>query len=61
MKLTYKQIEIIIKNTKKELKHKQISINEILGTYTKAGANWSYKAGYTANGDLVVTVFGEVQ
>ena len=61
MRLTKKQIDLIIKNTKKELKHKQISIDELLGIYTKAGANWSYKAGFTIDGDLVVTVFGEVQ
>lgn len=60
MRLTKKQIDIIILKTKKELKGKNISICNILGTYTKYGANWSYVAGWTYEGDLVATRFGEV-
>lgn len=60
MRLTKKQIDIIIANTKNTLKGKQASIDIYLGFYQKNGANWSYKAGYTSNGDLVVTRFGEV-
>ena len=60
MRLTKKQIDIIILKTKKELKGKQTSLCNILGTYTKSGANWSYIVGWTYDGDLVVTRFGEV-
>lgn len=60
MKLTKKQIDLIIKNTKKELKGTSASIAQTLGYFQKAGANWSYVAGWTYNGDLVVTVFGTV-
>lgn len=60
MKLTKKQIELIIKNTKKELKGKYASIAQTLGYFQKTGANWSYVAGWTYDGDLVVTVFGQV-
>ena len=61
MELTYKQIKKIIENTKKELKGKQANLNNILGVFTKRGANWSYYAGWTYDRDLVVTVFGEIQ
>lgn len=60
MKLTKKQIEIIREQTKKELKGKQKSICIILGWHTPSQANWSYLAGWTYDGDLVVTRFGEV-
>lgn len=61
MKLTKKQIDTIIENTKKELKGTQQSLHTELGYYTKSCANWSYCAGWTYDGELVVTVFGEVQ
>ena len=61
MNLTKKQIEIIKKQTKPELKGRDASIAVLLGTYTKSGANWSYLVGWTYEGDLVVTVFGEIQ
>lgn len=61
MKLTKKQIDIIIKNTKPELKGTFPVIVETLGYYTKSECNWSYRAGFTSEGFLVVTVFGEVR
>lgn len=61
MNLTKKQIDIIIKKTKKSLKGKQFSIMTTLGYFMPYGANWSYHAGWTYDGDLVVTVFGQVQ
>lgn len=60
MKLSKKQIEAIIKNTKKELKGTQRSIETELGTYQKKYTNWSYHAGWDLEGNLIVTVFGEV-
>ena len=61
MNLTKKQINLIIENTKKELKGTQKSITKILGYFQKSGANWAYNAGWTNDGDLVVTVFGQVE
>lgn len=61
MNLTKKQIDLIIEATKKSLKGKQISIYKTLGYFSPYGANWSYHAGWTYNGDLVVTVFGQVK
>lgn len=60
MKLTKKQIDVIIENTKKELKGTSKSIYTELGYFRRCDANWSYVAGWTYNGDLVVTRFGEV-
>ena len=60
MKLTKKQIEIIRENTKKELKGTQKSICRTLGYFQPTNANWSWVAGWTYEGDLVVTRFGEV-
>ena len=60
MKLTKKQIDAIRAHTPAELKGQQVSIWETLGTYSKPSANWSYRAGWTRDGVLVVTVFGEV-
>ena len=60
MKLTKKQIEIIRENTKQELKGTQKSICRTLGYYQPSGVNWSWVAGWTYEGDLVVTRFGEV-
>ena len=61
MKLAKKQIDLIIAHTPENLKGKQLHIDEYLGSYTKYGANWAYHAGWTRDGVLVVTVFGEVQ
>ena len=61
MKLSKKQINEIIKQTKKELKGTQQSIATQLGYFRPAAANWAYLAGWTYSGDLVVTVFGEVK
>lgn len=61
MKLTKKQIDLIIKNTKPELKGTHQSIKTTLGYFMPYNANWSYIAGWTYDGDLVVTVFGQVQ
>lgn len=60
MKLTKKQIEIIRKQTPAELKGTQPSIIQTLGYFMPSGANWSYKAGFTFDGVLVVTLFGTV-
>lgn len=60
MKLTKKQIEIIREQTKQELKGRQKGISITLGYYTPRNANWSFLAGWTYEGDLVVTRFGEV-
>ena len=60
MKLTKKQIEDIREMTKKELKGTQKSICKTLGYFQPLGANWSWVAGWTYEGDLVVTRFGEV-
>lgn len=60
MKLTKKQIKIIIEQTKKELKGTQKSICKTLGYFQPLGANWSFVAGWTYEGDLVATRFGEV-
>lgn len=61
MKLTKKQIGKIIKNTREDLRGEFVLIVEELGYFSPACANWAYHAGWTAAGDLVVTVFGKVQ
>lgn len=60
MKLTKKQIEKIIDHTPTELKGKQVTLFETFGSYSRPGWNWGYRAGWTADGILVVTRFGEV-
>lgn len=60
MKLTRKQIEIIRSHTPDYMRGKQVKIDDVLGTFQKSDANWSYIAGWTYDGELVVTVFGEV-
>lgn len=65
MKLTKKQIDIIRLYTPAALKGRQVSgwSGYVLGTYTPAGANWSYVAKYIDyNGApvLVVARFGEI-
>lgn len=61
MKLTKDQVNAIKAHTPADLKGKQVSIWDELGHYSKPSANWSYRAGWTREGVLVVTVFGEVQ
>ena len=62
MKLTRKQIDMIINNTPAALKSRQIGFQgDIFGTYQISGANWSYIAVYIDyNGGrvLVVKQFG---
>lgn len=60
MNLTKKQIDLIVSKTKKSLKGKSMSISVTLGYFSPYGANWSYVAGWTYSGDLVVTRFGQV-
>lgn len=60
MKLTRKQIETIRSHTPDSMKGKQVKIDDVLGTYQKSGANWSYIVGWTYDNILVVTAFGEV-
>lgn len=60
MKLTKKQIDTIKAHTPAFLRGTQPIIIETLGYFMPAGANWSYRAGYTDNGILCVTRFGEV-
>lgn len=60
MKLAKQQIDAIREHTPSELKGKQVSLLDELGHYRKPSANWSYRAGWTRDGILVVTVFGEV-
>lgn len=59
-RLTKKQIDAICAHTPEALKGTQVHIWETLGNYMPAGANWSYCAGWTRDGVLVVTRFGEV-
>lgn len=60
MKLTKKQIDMIREHTPKELKGKQVCISYTFGTFQPFEANWSWVAGWTHDGILVVTRFGEV-
>lgn len=60
MKLTKKQIDLIREKTDRDLVGTQQSIYTELGYYAPANANWSYRAGWTRDGQLVVTRFGEV-
>ena len=62
-RLTKKQIRQIIDHTPAELKGTtpgSSGIRETLGYYTKEDANWSYVAGWTKEGVLVVMRFGEI-
>ena len=62
-RLTKRQIQQIIKRTPAELKGTSPGssyIREVLGAYTPVEANWSYVAGWTADGTLVVIRYGEV-
>ena len=58
--LTKKQLDIIREHTPVELKGTFVKIEDRLGAFQKSGANWAYIAGWTADGVLVVTAFGEV-
>ena len=60
MKLTRKQTEIVRQMTRYDLAGKQVSIHTTLGYYQPSQANWCYIVGWTAEGDLVCTRFGEV-
>lgn len=60
MKLTKKQINLIVEQTRPELIGTHQHIHTWLGSYMPSNANWGYHAGWTKDGDLVVTVFGEV-
>jgi len=59
--MTKQEINKIIEMTKPNLKGKQVTIYIALGYFQKSGANWYYCAGWTNDGDLVVTVHGQVQ
>lgn len=61
MNLTLRQIKRIIEHTPEHLKGKFVSIHIELGSFVPSGCNWGYRAGWTADGELVVTVFGKVQ
>ncbi len=58
--LTRKQIDEIIRHTPEELKGTFAKIEDRLGKFQKSGANWAYIAGWTKEGVLVVTAFGEI-
>jgi len=72
MKLSKKQINLIIKNTPDFLKEKQYSFIEDFGYYRPSDANWSYQVGWVYNEAeiyhreqdkkyLVVKVFGVIK
>jgi len=61
--LTKKQMQQIIDRTPEKCKGEipgSSYIREPLGRFSPSGANWSYVAGWTKDGDLVVLRFGEV-
>jgi putative NIF3 family GTP cyclohydrolase 1 type 2 len=65
MKLTKKQIDLIVRHTPKELHMQPVNVwnADELGTYTPGGVNWSYHAHYIDyNGMplLVVSRFGHI-
>ena len=60
-RLSKRQIDAIIRRTPESLKGTFHGFEEILGYYSKADTNWAYIAGWTKDGDLVVTVFGQVR
>ena len=59
-RLTKHQIQQIIKRTPDELKGTYPHIREVFGIFTVKDANWSFIAGWTDDGKLVVTRYGEV-
>ena len=64
MKLTKKQIELIIENTPKTLKGQHASLDCDFGYFMEHGANWSYRVGWVKFRDgmaLVVKAMGIIQ
>ena len=64
MKLTKRQIDIIVENTPKELKGFHNSFDCDFGYFMPSNANWCYRAGYVKHNDnlvLVVKVFGQIK
>ena len=59
-KLTKKQIRAIVAHTPAELKGQQVQLDDILSYYQPSNANWSYRAGWTSDGALVVDYFGKI-
>ena len=59
-KLTKKQIRAIVAHTPAELKGQQVQLDDTLGYYQPSNANWSYRAGWTSDGALVVDYFGKI-
>ena len=60
MKLTKKQIVAIIQHTPDELRNQPVHLTETWGDYQPSNANWSYRAGWTSDGALVVDYFGKI-
>jgi len=64
MKLTKKQLDIIIENTPEELKGKtlaEVGALDGIGTHYKVGANWYYTTHYVPfNGVNVLVVRGSM-
>ena len=60
-KLTKRQSRASGAHTPAGLKGQQVQLDESLGCYQPAAANWCYRAGWTRDGVLVVTRFGEIQ
>lgn len=60
-RLSKRQIDAIIKRTPAHLKGTFPKIEETFGYYAKPETNWSYIAGWTKDGDLVVTVYVQVR
>lgn len=58
--MTLKEIKKISAHTREELIGTFQTIDQELGYFMRSEANWSYRCGWTRDGDLVVTVFGEV-
>ena len=58
--MTKKQIDLIREHTNPDLKGKHLTISTRLGYFQPREANWAYVAGWTHDGHLVVTRFGEV-
>ena len=59
-KLTKKQIRAIVTHTPAELRNQPARLVDTLGYYQPSNANWSYRAGWTSDGALVVDYFGKI-
>ena len=62
--LTKRQIQQIIFHTPEELHGKALgsaAMVEELGCFQPEDANWSYRAGWLNDGQLVVMVFGTIK